>query len=204
MTADLRRRRTSQQLACAAAAFAMLPAFAARAATVAGVALSDSLRLTPDGPLLLLNGAGERRMLLFHIYAIGLYLPQRARTMEEALAQQGQKRMLMVMLRDGITALQVHDHVLARMADGTQPEEMAVMQPHIDELDRIIQGEKIINRGGTISLDYFPGQGTIVRVNGLLRGKPMQGENFYNALLRIWLGPGARSAPLRDALLGNG
>jgi uncharacterized protein (UPF0216 family) len=199
---SLPRRRATRCLVASATACALLPALAVRAAVVAGVALADTVHVPPDGPALVLNGAGERRILLFPIYAIGLYLPQRARTMEEVLAEKGPKRILMVILRDGITAQQVRDHVLARLSDGSQPAEMAVLQPRIDEVNEIIQAEKVINRGGTISLDYVPQQGTVIRVNGLPRGKPLAGEDFYQALLRIWLGPAARSPPLRNALLG--
>jgi len=181
----------------------LLWATAAGAVNVGGAKLPDSVRVTPAGPELVLNGAGERRILLFRIYAIGLYLPARAKTLPEVLALKGPKRMLLVMLRNEVTAKQVHEHVVDRMADGTQPEEMAVMKARLDDLDKIIQAEQVIQRGGTIALDYVPGKGTVIRVNGIAKGAPIAGEDFYNALLRIWLGERAKSASLRDALLGQ-
>jgi hypothetical protein len=177
---------------------------AAAAADVGGTKLPDSVRVTPDGPELVLNGAGERRILLFRIYAIGLYLPARGKTMNEVLALKGPKRMQMVMLRKEITARQVHEHVTDRIADGSQPAEMAVMKTRMADLDKIIDSEGTIQRGGTISLDYLPDKGTVIRVNGVAKGNPIPGEDFYNALLRIWLGERAKSATLRDALLGRG
>jgi hypothetical protein len=176
----------------------------AGAADVGGTKLPDSVRLTPDGPELVLNGAGERRILLFRIYAIGLYLPVHGKTMNEILALKGPKRMLLVMLRKEITARQVHEHVSDRIADGSQPAEMAVMKTRLADLDNIIDSEGTIQRGGTISLDYMPDKGTVIRVNGIAKGNPIPGVDFYNALLRIWLGERARSASLRDALLGQG
>lgn len=185
-------------------AAAICPAYPAAAANVAGIELPESTRVTPDGPQLRLNGAGQRKILMFDVYAMGLYLPKRARSMDEVLAQAGPKRMLMVMLRDNITASQVRDQVVARIGDGSQPTEMSVMKSRIDELDRIIQSESVINRGGTIALDYVPDQGTVIRVNDHLKGKPIEGADFYGALLRIWLGQGAKSSALREALLGKG
>ena len=176
----------------------------AGAADVGGTKLPDSVRLTPDGPELVLNGAGERRILLFRIYAIGLYLPVHGKTMNEILALKGPKRMLLVMLRKEITARQVHEHVSDRIADGSQPAEMAVMKTRLADLDNIIDSEGTIQRGGTISLDYMPDKGTVIRVNGIAKGNPIPGVDFYNALLRIWLGERTRSASLRDALLGQG
>ena len=175
----------------------------AGALVIGNVMFPDTQSLAPEGPELVLNGAGERRILLLKIYAIGLYLPRRARTMREALTLDGPKRMHLVMLRNGITAKQVHDHVIARMEDGSQPSEMAVMKSRIDMLDRIIEAERVINQGGTIDLDYIPGTGTIIRINGVAKGEPIPGEDFYNALLRIWIGDHAKSLTLRDQLLGK-
>jgi hypothetical protein len=176
---------------------------AASAMLVAGTSFPDSIVMTQGGPELVLNGAGERRILLLGIYAIGLYLPARASSLEEAIAQKGPKRLHIVMLRNGISSKQVHDHVIARMEDGTQPAEMAQMRSRLDDLERIIESERVIDRGGTISLDLIPRQGTVIVVNGGVRGKPIPGEDFYNALLRIWLGDKAKSLTLRDRLLGK-
>jgi len=176
----------------------------AAAATVAGVHFPDSVTITPEGPELVLNGAGERKILMLRIYAIALYLPVRASTLADAVASKGPKRMHMVMLRNEITAKQVHDHVIARIEDGTQPAEMAMMKSRLADLDRIIEAEHVINLGGSIMLDFVPGRGTLIRVNGGHKGEPIPGEDFYNALLRIWLGDKARSLTLRDQLLGRG
>lgn len=194
--------RWPARLAVAAAAGAT--GVAARAATVDGIVFPETISITPEGPALVLNGAGERRILMLRIYAIALYLPLHAATLAEAVAIKGPKRVHMVMLRNEITAKQVHDHVVARIEDGTQPSEMAVMKSRLAELDRIIEAERVINLGGTIMLDYVPARGTIVRVNGSQKADPLPGEEFYNALLRIWLGDQARSQTLRDQLLGHG
>ncbi len=186
------------------AAGALLWATAAGAVDAGGALLPDAVRLAPDGPELLLNGAGERRILLFRIYAIGLYLPARGKTLNEVLALKGPKRLLMVMLRNETTARQVHEHVVDRIFDGSQPAEMAVIRTRLADLDQIIDAEGTLQRGATISLDYLPDRGTVIRVNGVAKGDPIPGEDFYNALLRIWLGERAKSAALRDALLGRG
>jgi len=187
-----------------AAVLAALAPAAVEAADVAGVHFPDSVTITPEGPELVLNGAGERKILMLRIYAIALYLPARASTLADAVGIKGPKRMHMVMLRNEITAKQVHDHVIARIEDGTQPAEMAMMKSRLADLDRIIEAEHVINLGGSIMLDFVPGRGTLIRVNGGHKGEPIPGEDFYNALLRIWLGDKARSLTLRDQLLGRG
>jgi Chalcone isomerase-like len=77
------------------------------------------------------------------------------------------------------------------------------MKARMSDLDKVIYAEGVIHRGGTIALDYVPGKGTVIRVNDVAKGNPIPGEDFYNALLRIWLGERARSATLREALLGR-
>ena len=176
----------------------------ANAATVAGVHFPERVTISPEGPELVLNGAGERKILMLRIYAIALYLPAPASTLADAVGIKGPKRMHMVMLRNEITAKQVHDHVIARIEDGTQPSEMAVMKSRLADLEHIIEAERVINLGGSIMLDFVPTRGTLIRVNGGQKGEPIPGEDFYNALLRIWLGDRARSAMLRDQLLGRG
>ena len=44
----------------------------ASAVELGGVVLPDTARLSAEGPELLLNGAGERWIMLFKIYATGL------------------------------------------------------------------------------------------------------------------------------------
>lgn len=179
-------------------------AVAASAVEVGGAIIPDTARFSVDGPELVLNGAGERSIMLFKIYAIGLYLPARRDTLHDVLALKGPKRLLLVIQRSELSGKQIHDYLINRISDGTQQDEMAAMKARMDDLDRIINSERSIKRGGTIALDYIPEQGTVIRVNGVAKGAPIPGDDFYNALLRIWLGERAKSATLRDALLGRG
>lgn len=179
-------------------------ATAASAVEVGGAVIPDTAHLSAEGPELVLNGAGERRIMLFKIYAIGLYLPARRNTMSEVLALKGPKRLLLVIQRSELSGKQIHDYLISRIGDGTQQDEMAAMKARMDELDSIINAERSIKRGGTIALDYIPEQGTVIRVNGVAKGAPIPGDDFYHALLKIWLGERAKSATLREALLGRG
>jgi len=57
--------------------------------------------------------------------------------------------------------------------------------------------------GMRITLDWSPPAGTVVTVNGKATGNPIAGEDFYRALLRIWLGDNPVQADLKKALLGD-
>ncbi|MET0541818.1 MAG: chalcone isomerase family protein, partial [Variovorax sp.] len=45
--------------------------------------------------------------------------------------------------------------------------------------------------------------GTVVTVRGVVQGEPIKEQAFFNALMRIWLGPTPADWKLKDALLGK-
>ena len=54
-----------------------------------------------------------------------------------------------------------------------------------------------------VALDWVPAAGTQVTVDGKATGAPIAGEDFYRALLRVWLGDNPVQADLKKALLGE-
>ncbi len=80
---------------------------------------------------------------------------------------------------------------------------MKSFEPRIAELSAIMNELKEARKGMAILLDWQPGTGTVVAVDGKTRGKPIAGEDFYRALLRIWLGERPVQDDLKKALLGG-
>jgi hypothetical protein len=60
-----------------------------------------------------------------------------------------------------------------------------------------------LKKGGVVYLDYLPGTGTRVTVNGEVK-ITIKGEEFFQSLLRIWIGKKPVDGRLRDAMLGGG
>jgi hypothetical protein len=54
-----------------------------------------------------------------------------------------------------------------------------------------------------VHLDFLPETGTRLTLGGKQQGKDIPGEDFFNALLRIWLGDKPIQNNLKDALLGK-
>jgi len=75
-----------------------LGAFSASAAEVHGVRLDDKVQL--ESRELVLNGAGLRKRIIFNVYVIGLYLPEKKSDTAAVLALAGPKRASIHMLRD--------------------------------------------------------------------------------------------------------
>src|SRR6267142_6076909 len=73
-------------------------AFAASAAEVAGVKLDDKTQV--QSKELVLNGAGLRKRVVFNVYVIGLYLPEKKTDAAAVLQLAGPKRVAIHMLRN--------------------------------------------------------------------------------------------------------
>ena len=171
------------------------------AAEIEGVKLADKVKLGDAGPELVLNGAGVRTRVFFRVYVGALYLQQKKTAAEAVLADGGAKRVAMHMLRD-LAAEQLFSALSDGLTNNHAPGELAKLEPQVKQLEGIFNAVKAAKTGDTIVLDYLPGAGTRVVVNGETRGA-IPGEDFNRALLRIWLGEQPADAALKKAMLGG-
>jgi Chalcone isomerase-like len=181
---------------------AALP-LAAAAAEVAGVKLDDRVRIAPNAPELVLNGAGVRTRFFVKVYAAGLYLTEKKTTAPEVLAVGGPRRFAMVMLRD-VTAAQLTDALNDGFKANNSPADQERHKAQLAELTAIMNALGGAKKGEVVALDYLPEAGTRVQLNGEAKGKPIPDEGFYRALLRVWLGENPVDADLKKGLLGQG
>lgn len=167
---------------------------------VAGVKLDD--RLTLAGSPLLLNGAGVRYKAVFKVYTAGLYLGQKASTPEEVLSATGAKRVAITMLRD-IDANELGKLFTKGVEENSPRSEMVNLIPGLLRMGQMFADQKQLKTGDTFTIDWLPGTGTLITVRGVPQPDPVKEPAFYNALLRIWLGPSPADWKLKDALLGK-
>jgi hypothetical protein len=59
-----------------------------------------------------------------------------------------------------------------------------------------------LKKGDTFGVDYLPGKGTSITVNGKAVTETLPEEEFINAMLKIWLGDKPADSALKPALLG--
>ena len=182
------------------AACLCLPAWAAAQVTISGVKYDEAADVR--GTRLQLNGAGTRYKGPFKVYTAGLYLPKKAGTTEEALAQPGAKRMTVVMLRD-IDASELGKLFVRGVEDNMDRAAMAKLIPGLMRMSQIFSEHKNLKSGEQFTLDWIPGTGTVVAVRGVQQGEPFREPEFFNALMRIWLGPVPADWKLKDSLLGR-
>ena len=168
-----------------------------QAAEVAGVKFDERVRVADSE--LALTGAGLRQRFIFDVYAMGLYVRD---AKADPVMQPGAKRIAIHMLRN-VDA----DTFAQALVDGMRPNHdeatMQALAPRIAELNALMAQMKEAKKGMAITLDWLPGSGTQMTVNGKPGGAPIAGEDFYRALLRIWLGPRPVQEDLKKALLGG-
>ena len=187
---------------CSLALLAGLLSMAATAATVdvGGVKLEDSTDVR--GSKLVLNGAGIRYKAVFKVYAAGLYLGKKASTPEEVLAAPGAKRLSITMLRE-IDSNELGRLFTRGVQDNAPKTEMSKLVPGLIKMGQIFSDQKRLMTGDVFMIDWVPGTGTIITVKGVPQGEPFKEPEFFNALMRIWLGPEPADWKLKDALLGK-
>ena len=186
----------------AAALFVMAPAALAEV-TVSGVKFDDSMDV--KGAKVQLNGAGVRYKAIFKVYAAGLYLPKKADSTEQVLAMPGAKRMNITMLRE-IDSAELGKLFSRGMEDNMEKAAFSKLIPGVMRMSQLFSDCKKLNTGDTFTIDWVPGTGTIITVSNPKCPRdlePFKEPEFYNALLRIWLGPNPADWKLKDALLGK-
>ena len=186
----------------AATASALLAPLAthAQAVDVAGVKFEPSVQV--GGTKLQLNGAGVRYKAIFKVYAAGLYLSTKAATPDAALAAPGPKLLQIVMLRE-IDGNELGKLFTKGMEQNVAREEFSKSINGIMRMSDVFSTRKKLAAGESFAVEWVPGTGTVILVNGKAASEPIREPEFYTSLMKIWLGNSPADATLKDALLGK-
>jgi hypothetical protein len=183
-----------------AALLAAASATALAQADVAGVKYPATASV--GNQTLALNGAGIRYKFVVKVYAAALYLPAKAATPDAVYGGSGAKRMHVVMLRD-IDANELGKLFTDGMQKNATREEFGKSIPGTLQLAEIFATKKRLVAGDSFFIDYLPGTGTVISINGKPAGEPIKEPVFFTALMKIWLGASPADWQLKDALLGQ-
>jgi hypothetical protein len=170
------------------------------AAEIAGITLGDRMKLGTAE--LVLNGAGLRKKLLFKVYVAGLYLTEKKRSPTEVFALAGPKRASITLLRD-LPAKDLVEALTDGIRDNCSPVQKVALKGRVDALAANLLSLQQGRKGDVITVDWLPDQGTVVTLNGEIKGEPIPGYDLYLALLRVWLGDHPTSVGLKRRLLGQ-
>ena len=167
---------------------------------VGGVKVENTQNV--HGATLQLNGAGVRYKAGFKVYTAALYLDKRAGSTDEVLQATGYKRLMLTSLRE-IEANELGRLFTKGLENNVQTSELAKMIPHLTRMGQLFADQKRLAAGDTVLIDWMPGTGTVITSKGVVQGEPFKDQEFFNGLLRIWLGKSPADLRLKDALLGR-
>jgi hypothetical protein len=89
------------------------------------------------------------------------------------------------------------------MQNNAPRETFARSIPGTVRMGEIFAERKRLRAGENFSVEFTPGRGTQVLVNGQPQGAPIAEPEFFDALLLIWLGANPADQQLKEALLGR-
>jgi hypothetical protein len=165
-----------------------------------GVKLAPSAQVGPT--TLVLNGAGLRTRVFFKVYVAALYVPQKTTDAQVLLADKGPRRMVISMLRN-VDAATFAQALTDGLRDNHTEAQLAAMKAQSEALVTNLKLAGEARKGDAIHFEYTPELGTRIIVNGQARGNPIAGADFFNAVLRVWLGDKPADADLKTGLLGG-
>lgn len=182
--------------------FMMLGLFAVvnstQAVTVADVQIDDVVTLPETNAKLVLNGSGIRYKFFFKIYIAALYLAEKNDKPASIVTDPLPKRMMMYFLYDEVPAKKLVDAWNEGFSSNLSEQQFDRMKRRIEVFNAQFETMK---EGDVVYLDYLPGEGTQVAINGQ-RKALIPGADFNAALLSVWLGESPADATLKQKLLG--
>lgn len=171
----------------------------AGAAELNGHRFDDTVQV--GGKSLQLNGLGLRSVFIVKAYVAALYVPERSREAAQLLGQTGPRRLALKMLAT-LPASQITKALVEGLQKNHTETQMLAFRPRIDQLTATLQAVGSVRKGEVIELDAIDGS-LRISVGGQQRGEPIAGEDFYAAVLRIFLGEKPADRELKIGLLGG-
>ena len=159
----------------------------------------DKVTLAGTNTELQLNGVGMRTKFIFDVYIGALYTKSAAKTRDEVQAQEGPKRVLMHFIHDEVEAEKLADGWTDGFEENQAEDQFKKLSERLQKFNAMFT---TVHAGDVILLDYIPGKGTIVNIRGEQQGV-IEGEDFYSALLDVWLGDEPADDDLKEAMLGE-
>jgi Chalcone isomerase-like len=169
------------------------------AAQIEGVNFDDQAMV--QGQRLILNGVGLNQQLSEKVFVAALYLPSKQTTLQSINTLQGAKRLELNYLRK-VSSKTISRYFTKAMRDSDEKNELMKDPMSLFEFGRIFDtgGDRIA--GDRVTIDWIPGKGIDLRLNGASKGNPINNEALYRLLINSLTGPKAKTK-MRDGLLGQ-
>lgn len=172
----------------------------ARSAELEGQRFEDAIVLG-NRPLRL-NGLGLRGVAWIKAFVAGLYVPSTSKDPAQLLAMSGPKRLRLKVMLEAPSA-ELSKSMRNGVRHNEPPEMQAQLADRVNAFAANIDGIGKFHPGDVLDLDYVPGRGTQLRLNGRDLGKPLAGEEFYRAIMKIFIGQRPADKRMKEGLLSG-
>ena len=172
----------------------------AAAAEISGVKFDDTVKVA--GKDLKLNGVGMRTKFVIKVYAAGLYLPEKKSTVADIMKLEGPRRLTLVMMRE-ISSDDFGQSFMTGLNNNIDKAEKSRYVSQISKFGEMFTTIEGLKKGDVLHIDWIPGSGTQTELNGKKIGESLPDVNYYNAVLKIWLGDKPADSALKPLLLGE-
>jgi len=174
--------------------FLTAPAWAVE---IEGVDVPDSVKV--EGKELRLHGAGVRTKFFFDIYIGALYLSSKASTVEEILDMPNPKRFTMTFLYDEVSKDKLVGGWNSGFEKNQSKEAMWKLKERLDKFNTMFADT---HKGERYTFDFLKDGNTVVAFGAEKIGV-IEGTDFQQALLMVWLGSHPAHEGLKESLLGG-
>ncbi|MCD8521342.1 MAG: chalcone isomerase family protein [Saccharospirillaceae bacterium] len=170
------------------------------ARTIEGFEFPEILPQSSEIPALQLNGASVRTLYyLVDTYVGLLYTEQPSDNPEQLIEQDSYKRIVYHILTNRVSGRRIATAMYDALQLNVSDAEAAHMDERLDRLVKMFDGK--LERGDVGYVDYIPGLGSRVVINGEIKGT-LPGKDLYDALLKIWIGEHPVSQRFKHEILG--
>lgn len=183
------------------AALTLVLGLASGAALAAPTGTKFDPAMEVQGTKLQLNGAGTRYKAFFKVYDMALYTTKKVSSPAELLSLPGPKRLQFTALRE-LPGTDLGRLFLKGMGDNASKEQVQRHAMSSARLIEVFSGRSKMLPGESFAMEYVPGKGTTFYILGKPQGAPVGDDEFFQMVMRIWVGDSPADSQLRDALLG--
>lgn len=154
------------------------------------------------GRTLRLNGVGLRGVAWIKAFVAGLYLTAPSKDGNQILSMPGPKRLRLKIMLEA-PSRELSKSLQSRASKEPEAVRQA-MSARVNALSALIDGLNKVRPGDVLDLDYVPDVGVQLRYNDQNVGKPVEGEDLYRVVLKIFVGERPVDKRMKEGLLRGG
>jgi hypothetical protein len=177
----------------------MLP-LSSSALTIDGYEIPQIIPATSDHAELKLNGAAMRILYgVVDTYIGKLYVENPTTDADALIASEEYKRMVYKIVLKRVSGRRIAKAMYDALQLNVSREEAIKLEKRLQLL--VTMFDSSLKKGEESYLEWVPSQGSRIVLNGVVKGI-IPGKDFYDAILRIWIGDNPVGSTFKRQVLG--